>query len=677
MVVDSDDIDRVAVLGAGNMGHGITQVVATAGYRVTMRDVEDDIVAEGYDEIEWSLDKLAEKGRLDEDPAAILDRVETTTDLETAAGDADLVIEAAPERMALKRDIFATLDDLTHQDAILATNTSSLSITEIAAATDRPEQVLGLHFFNPPVLMDLVEVIYGEETSDATAEAGYAFVEAIGKTPIYVRKDVHGFVVNSVLEPYMGEPAWMVSEGEASIRGADATLVHERGYPMGPFELADMNGIDVGYHVRKEAGMPVPPIVAEKVENDDLGRKTGTGYYDYGGEGDDGGDGDGESEGSATDDVLGADYTPEDAGDFDHRRVEALMVNAAARLVGDDVATPEAIDTGMRLGAGFPEGTCRRGDAIGLDVVLETVRDLRETYGDDHGEGRYEPADHLVDLVEAGTTGEAAGEGFYEYDTGDGPGEYHTIDWTLSEDGLLSVTLTRPERLNAISEDLADAVVDLLDGVDDEAVRAVVFEGAGDRAFSAGADITGFARRDPAKTAEPTELFGAVAEYPRPTLAKIDGYCLGAGLELALACDLRVATAASEFGFPEITLGLLPGGGGTQRTMRMLGDARAKELVFRGEHISAERAANWGLINRAVPDEEFEAMVDEFVDDLVTGPPIALRAAKRVMNRGADQDLDAALDMESQAFALLLTTDDHEEGAAAFAADREPEFEGE
>ncbi len=177
--------------------------------------------------------------------------------------------------------------------------------------------------------------------------------------------------------------------------------------------------------------------------------------------------------------------------------------------------------------------------------------------------------------------------------------------------------------MNAISETLADEVVDLLSSVDDDEVRAVVFEGAGDRAFSAGADISGFADRDPAQTSEPTEVFTTVAEYPRPTLARIDGYCLGAGLELALACDLRLATTDSEFGFPEITLGLLPGGGGTQRAIRMLTDARAKELVFRGEHVSAERAADWGLINRAVDTDEFDSVVGEFVEDLVSGPPIA------------------------------------------------------
>ncbi|MFB6118421.1 3-hydroxyacyl-CoA dehydrogenase/enoyl-CoA hydratase family protein [Halosegnis sp.] len=646
-----DDISRVAVLGAGNMGHGITEVVALAGYDVTMRDIEQELVDDGYESIEWSLEKLAEKDRLDESPEAILDRIETEVDLETAVDDADLVIEAAPEKMDIKKDIFSDLDAFTPDHAILASNTSSLSITEIATATDRPDQVVGMHFFNPPVKMDLVEVIYGEQTSDETAEAAYEFVNAIDKTPIYVQKDINGFVVNSVLGPFGDEAGWMVSEGVATIEEVDAAMVHRRGYPMGPFELGDLTGIDIGYHVRKEAGKDVPPIVEEKVEAEELGQKTGKGYYDY-------------------EDGDGPTYEAGQGEDVDTLRIEARIINEAAKLIGDDVATADAIDTGMKLGAGFPEGPCRRADKIGLDVVLEKLESLYDEYGHE----RYEPSDHLRDLVEAGHTGEDAGRGFYEY--GDsGERHYSTIEYDLSEDGLLAVTLDRPERLNALNQDLMDEVVHLLDTVDTDDVRAVTFEGTGDRAFSAGADITGFSGIEPHEN-EPTEFFQAVAEYPRPTLAKIDGFCLGGGHELALACDLRIATENSEFGFPEIDLGLIPGGGGTQRTIRMLSDARAKELVFRGNRIDAETAEDWGLINRAVPADEFEATVEEFLDDLLTGPPVALRKAKRVMNRGRDQDIDAGLELEAQAFGHLLGTEDMQEGAAAFMEDREPEFEG-
>ncbi|WP_227377368.1 3-hydroxyacyl-CoA dehydrogenase/enoyl-CoA hydratase family protein [Haladaptatus halobius] len=645
------DIERVAVLGAGNMGHGITEVVAMAGYPVMMRDIENDIVEDGYESIEWSLRKLAEKDRLDESPEDILGRIETTVDLEAAVSDADFVIEAAPERLDLKRDIFAELDELAPDGALLASNTSSLSITKIAEATDRPDRVAGMHFFNPPVKMDLVEVIYGAETDDETAEIVYEFVEAAGKTPIYVRKDVNGFVVNSVLGPFVDEPAWMVSNDEATVRQADAAMVHRRGYPMGPFELADLTGLDVGYHVRKEAGRDIPPILQEKVDAEELGRKTGTGYYEY-------------------EDDDGTDYAPEDGEGFDTLRVEARMVNEAAKLVGDDVATPEAVDTGMRLGTGFPEGPCGRADETGLDVVLSKLEELREETGED----RFEPADHLVELVEAGKTGRDSGEGFYEYLT-DSVGDYRFLNYDL-DDGLLTVELDRPERLNALSGDLLGEIDHLLTNADADDVRCVLFEGAGDRAFSAGADIGGFADATPTDFMDVTPTFETVNEFDRPTIAKIDGFCLGAGLELALACDLRLATEGSEFGSPEIGLGLIPGGGGTQRLLRILGETRAKELVFRGNRIGAERAEEWGLVNRCVPEDEFEETVAEFVDDILEGPPIALKVAKTVMNEGGDASLDAGLAMESQGFGLLMSTDDVREGTAAFREKRDPEFEG-
>ncbi|GAA0454659.1 3-hydroxyacyl-CoA dehydrogenase [Halococcus dombrowskii] len=389
------DIERVAVLGAGNMGHGITEVVALGGYDVTMRDIETDLIESGSENIEWSVGKLAENGAID-DPDDVLARIDTTTDLAEAVGDADLVVEAAPERMALKKEIYAELDELAPDGAILASNTSSLSITEIASATDRAEQVVGTHYFNPPVKMDLVEVIYGERTSDATAETAHDFVESLGKTPIYVQRDVQGFVVNSVLGPFMVEPAWMVSNDEATIREADAAMVHRRGYPMGPFELADLTGIDIGYSVREEAGITNPPVIEERVEAEELGRKTGKGYYDY-------------------EDGDGADYEASDGEEFDTLRVEARMVNEAAKLVGMDVATPEAIDTGMRLGAGFSEGPCRRADREGLDTFLDKLEALHETTGEE----RFEPADYLVELVENGNTGQESGRGFYEYENGE------------------------------------------------------------------------------------------------------------------------------------------------------------------------------------------------------------------------------------------------------------------
>nr|WP_123534154.1 enoyl-CoA hydratase-related protein [Halosimplex salinum] len=254
--------------------------------------------------------------------------------------------------------------------------------------------------------------------------------------------------------------------------------------------------------------------------------------------------------------------------------------------------------------------------------------------------------------------------------------EHDSIACELNERGRLAITIDRPDSLNAIDDAVREGVVDLLERIDDERVRCVTFEGAGDEAFSAGADVESVADRTPAEAIDVTPLYEVVAEYPRPTLAAIRGYCLGGGHELALACDMRVATADAEFGFPEVGLGLLPGGGGTQRLVRLVGEARAKELVFRGHRIDAKRAADWGLINRAVPPAEFDETVDSYVEDLVSGPPLALKVAKNVLNNAEDTSLAAGIAMESQAFGFLTTTEDFEEGRRAFREGRDPEFEG-
>jgi enoyl-CoA hydratase/3-hydroxyacyl-CoA dehydrogenase len=246
----------------------------------------------------------------------------------------------------------------------------------------------------------------------------------------------------------------------------------------------------------------------------------------------------------------------------------------------------------------------------------------------------------------------------------------------LDDRGVLSVTLDRPDKLNAIDDAMQSELTGLFDGVDENEVRCVTVEGAGERAFCAGADIDAIADREPAEAIDVTPLFETVAEFPRPTLALVDGYCLGGGLELALACDLRVATSDAAFGFPEIDLGLIPGGGGTQRLVRLVGEGRAKELVFRGNRIEADRAARWGLVNRSVHPTQFDEVVAEYVSDLASGPPVALKVAKSVLNSAEETSLAAGLAMESQGFGFLTTTDDFAEGRRAFREERDPEFEG-
>ena len=281
------EIGKVAVLGAGTMGHGIAQVCATAGMSVVMRDLNEEVLATGLTSIERSLSKLAEKGKIDttlRDEARA--RVSTTTDLEAAVADADLVVEAIPERMELKVETFAFLGQKAPDHAILATNTSSLSVTEIAAASGSPERVVGLHFFNPVPLMKLLEVVRGLATSDATVEAAKAFGARVGKDPIVV-KDFPGFA-SSRLGVILGcEAIRMLESGVASAEDIDKAMKLGYRHPMGPLELTDLVGLDVRLaildHLHHELGeqFRAPPLLRQMVRAGKLGRKSGEGFYRY------------------------------------------------------------------------------------------------------------------------------------------------------------------------------------------------------------------------------------------------------------------------------------------------------------------------------------------------------------------------------------------------------------
>lgn len=282
------DIKKVGVVGAGAMGNGIAQIAAQIGCDVVMRDIKDEFVERGMKSIDGFLSKGVEKGKLKaEEKEAILGRIKGTTDMDQLK-DVDFVIEAVIEDLELKKSVFKELDQLCRPEVIFASNTSSMSLTEIASATNRPGQVCGMHFFNPVPLMRLVEVIRGFFTSDETVAVTTALAQKMGKTTVEVKKDSPGFIVNRIMIPHMLEAIKIVEEGIASIEDVDIAVKNGLNYPMGPFELMDLTGIDICYFVteyfykelNKESKWVSPNLLKTMIRAKKLGRKTGGGWYD-------------------------------------------------------------------------------------------------------------------------------------------------------------------------------------------------------------------------------------------------------------------------------------------------------------------------------------------------------------------------------------------------------------
>jgi 3-hydroxybutyryl-CoA dehydrogenase len=283
-------VNKLGVIGAGTMGNGIAQLAAVIGCDVIMRDISGDFVERGIKNIDSFLSKSVEKGKLQADEkVSIMGRIKGTTDMSDLK-DVDFVIEAVLEDLDLKKKVFQELDELCRPEVVLSSNTSSMSITEIAAATKRPDKVCGVHFFNPAPLMRLVEIIRGYETSDETVATATDIAKKMGKVTVEIKKDTPGFIVNRVMIPHFIEAIKIVEEGIATIEDVDTAVKNGLNYPMGPFELMDLTGIDIAYFVmeyfykelNKESKWSSPGLLKSVIRAGKLGRKTGAGWYEYG-----------------------------------------------------------------------------------------------------------------------------------------------------------------------------------------------------------------------------------------------------------------------------------------------------------------------------------------------------------------------------------------------------------
>jgi enoyl-CoA hydratase/3-hydroxyacyl-CoA dehydrogenase len=364
-----DDIKTVAVVGAGDMGHGIAEIALIAGYKVNLYDIKQEFVDRGEERIYQSLEKLVSKDKV---PADRYEEIKSTLlkktlDLAEAVKDADLVTEAAPEVLDLKKQIFAEMDKAAPDHTLLASNTSTMSITEIASATNRPEKVLGMHYFNPAVLMRLVEVIRGDKTSDETMQIGFEYVNKVGKVPVIVKKDVPGFIVNRVNAPAGVLIRSMLESGEVQPEELDA-FVRSLGAPMGRWVLTDYTGIDVGvqgsrYYAEKVHPdfAPMPHLV-KMMEEGNLGKKTGKGYFDW-------------SQGRPEIDLSKA------TDKFDPMDAVAIKVNEAAKLMEMGVCSAEDVDLALVNSGGNPVGPMSVAKHIEPEDLAKRLEGLAEKYG--------------------------------------------------------------------------------------------------------------------------------------------------------------------------------------------------------------------------------------------------------------------------------------------------------
>lgn len=660
------EVRKTAVIGAGLMGHGIAEVLALKGIHVNIFDIYPEALEKARAEIEHSLQRLVKSGKITEEEAQrILGDIGFSSDLAASVSESDLIVEAVPESVELKLSVLKDVEKHCRPDAIIASNTSNIRITELASALTRPEKLVGMHFFNPPVMMKLVEVIKGENTSDETFSAIVDLTGRIGKTVVKVMKDTPGFVVNRISAPE-GLFFCLLQDKKIATPAEIDLFVKSQGLPMGPYELMDFVGVDTVVHSLNYYAKSLSPdygvckTFPEMMSNNKLGRKTDQGFYLW-------------ENGRA----QIPEATPTDKVQL--MDVFALNVNEAVKLLEDGVANPEDIENGVRLGLNRPFGPISIAQGLTNREIKEKLDSLYSTFQVDvfkparsieEGRlkeiitGKVAPSEQKQpEREQTSTKPESAGERV-----------------KITRSGYVAKVTLSNGRLNLLNHDvMKDLDRAFTELAEDREIRVVVLTGQGDN-LSAGAELSQFVN-SPVDFMETSRygqrVFKKLSEMPQITIAVIKGYAFGGGMELSLGADIRFATPDSQLGQTEILRGLVPGWGGTQRLSRLVGFSRAIYLILTGQKITGKDAMESGLVIRTYPKETIEEEVMQFATEISeVASPSAVRAAKPLLYKGSETSIDGGLDMEAIAMGMLYGTDDLKEGIAAFLQKRKPDFKG-
>ncbi|MDW0335236.1 MAG: 3-hydroxyacyl-CoA dehydrogenase family protein [Nitrososphaeraceae archaeon] len=376
-------LNKITVLGSGIMGHGIAQISAMNGYQVVLRDIEQRFLDSAMDKIKWSLDKLVEKNKIKkEESDKVYGRIKPIVDLKDALIDTDLLIEAVPEDLNLKKKVYSEVDQFAEEKTVYASNTSTLPISEISQLTSRPDRFIGLHFFNPPQLMKLVEVIPGARTEKSIVDLGINLVKSLGKDPILCNKDVPGFIVNRIFIPLVHEAAYCLESDGKTMTQIDSAVKFKLFLPMGIFELADYTGIDVIHkatiemYSRDKKVIHPHPMIAQLFSSGKLGKKSGDGFYSY-----------------VDKNYERVPLSEEEAKQYDPIRMLSVALNNASWLITNKVCNKEDLELALRLGMGLKKELFEIGKEYGFENIINTLNQLKKG-----NESFYTPDPYLITL---------------------------------------------------------------------------------------------------------------------------------------------------------------------------------------------------------------------------------------------------------------------------------------